>query len=127
MRRLQHVSNNIIIVICIEKTQWFLQLKAFPSKILHKLKVAHLAGCPVYSEHECIGTEIKASIYVSNDMFTVIYSLNATLIMMVKGILEMKCNPEIETSAVALGSLTNRKNTHKLLRDKGLYKAMHAV
>lgn len=77
LRRLQYVNNDIIIVTNIEKAQWFLQLEAFFPRILNKLNVEHLAGSLV--DRGCEGTapKIKTTIYVWNDSFTGLHSLNA--------------------------------------------------
>lgn len=77
LRRLQYVNNDIIIVTNIEKAQWFLQLEAFFPRILNKLHVEHLAGSLV--DRGCEGTapKIKTTIYVWNDSFTGLHSLNA--------------------------------------------------
>lgn len=77
LRRLQYVNNDIIIVTNTEKAQWFLQLEAFFPGILNKLNVEHLAGCLVYGGGECTAPQIKTTIYVRNDSFTGLHSLNA--------------------------------------------------
>lgn len=48
VRRLQYVNNDVIIVMYVEKTHWFLQFRAFLLRILCKSNVEYLAGCLVY-------------------------------------------------------------------------------
>lgn len=77
LRRLQYVNNDIIIVTNIEKAQWLLQSEAFFPRTLNRLNVEHLAGCLVYRGCEGTAPKIKATIYVWNDSFTGLHSLNA--------------------------------------------------